>query len=69
MTERSFYVLSIPYAEKTSRLHVTMVSLNIDRSLWKKVKHAAADREVTQTDIIEHLIQIDLDTCKHDKIK
>ena len=46
-----------------------MVSLNIDRSLWKKIKHAAADREVTQTDIIERLIRIDLDTCKHDKIK
>jgi hypothetical protein len=46
-----------------------MVSLNIDRSLWKKVKHAAAEKEVTQTAMIEHLIRIDLDSCKHDKIK
>jgi hypothetical protein len=45
-----------------------MVSLNVDKALWKKVKLAAAEREVTQTAIIEHLIRIGPDTCKHDKI-
>lgn len=46
-----------------------MISMNIDKALWKKVRIAAAEKEATLTEIIEHLIRVELDNCKHNKIK
>jgi hypothetical protein len=46
-----------------------MVSLNMDRELYLKVKVFAAERDTTVTAILEHLLKQHLDHCKHDKIR
>jgi hypothetical protein len=46
-----------------------MVSLNLDRELYLKVKVFAAERDTTITAILEHLLKQHLDHCKHAEIR
>lgn len=46
-----------------------MISMNVDKKLWKKLRVVAAEKEATMTELIEHMIREDLDNCKHSDIK
>jgi hypothetical protein len=45
------------------------VSMNMDKTIWRKARIAAAEKDVTLTAIVEHFIIEGLEHCKHDKIK
>jgi hypothetical protein len=44
------------------------VSLNVDREAWKKMHHMAYDKEVTITNLLEHLILEHANDCRHEQI-
>jgi hypothetical protein len=44
------------------------VSMNIEKALWRKARMAAAEKDTTLTALVEHLLRVELDTCKHDKL-